>query len=188
MNLIGTKPLETERLLLRRYTMDDAEAMFTNWCSDDEVTRHLTWPTHPDVEVTRTVLSTWVEGYADDGRFQWGIEKDGELIGDIAVVAASTQHEFAEIGYCVGRAWWGQGIMSEALGAVMRFLFEEVGVHRIVLRHDTLNPASGKVMLKNGLRPEGTQRGHFKRNDGTYADLAFYGILRDEWEENHARP
>lgn len=188
MNLIGTQPLKTQRLLLRRYTMDDADAMFANWCSDDEVTKYLTWPTHPDVEVTRAVLSTWVEGYADDGYFHWGIEKDGVLMGDIAAVAASTKNEYAEIGYCMGRAWWGQGIMTEALAEVMRFFFEEVGLHRIMLRHDTENPASGKVMLKNGLLPEGALRGHFKRNDGTYADLELYGILRDEWEENHARP
>lgn len=183
---LGTRTLETDRLTLRRYTVADAEAMYANWASDDVVTEYLTWPTHPDSEVTRVVLETWVEQYEEDGFYNWGIVYDGTVIGNIAVVNASENDERAEIGYCIGRAWWGKGIMTEALGAVMDFLFGEVGLHRIFLRYDVANIGSGRVMEKNGLTREGTLRDEHKRKDGSFGDMAVYGILRHEWEARKA--
>ena len=73
MNKIGTKTIETPRLLLRRFTIDDAEDMYHNWASDPEVTRYLTWPTHADVETTRALLEDWVAKYADGAWFNWAI-------------------------------------------------------------------------------------------------------------------
>ena len=60
MNHIGTQYIETERLILRRFETSDAQAMFDNWASDDEVTKYLTWPTHADVSVTEKLLEDWV--------------------------------------------------------------------------------------------------------------------------------
>ena len=59
----GTVPLETKRLILRRFTLDDAEAMFNNWASDPEVTKYLTWPTHTDISVSKTVIESWLHLY-----------------------------------------------------------------------------------------------------------------------------
>lgn len=182
MNHQGTQPLLSPRLTLRRFTMDDVEAMYQNWASDDAVTQYLFWETHPDTEVTRAVLSTWVEQYEQAGYYNWAIALEGRVIGNIAVVRCSERDEWAEIGYVIGRAHWGQGIMTEALAAVLRFLFESVGLHRVMLRHDVENIGSGRVMVKNGLQYEGTLRGHHRRRDGTWADLAVYGILRAEWD------
>ena len=58
--------LETERLILRRFTLDDADAMYRNWASDDEVTKYLTWPAHSSVDITKMVLADWVESYKND--------------------------------------------------------------------------------------------------------------------------
>ena len=69
----GTKHLETEHLILRRFTLEDAEAMYENWAHDDEVTKFLSWPTHPNIEVTRYVLGDWVSHYSDDDFYQWAI-------------------------------------------------------------------------------------------------------------------
>ena len=74
MKKIGTKRLETGRLILRRFTVEDAEAMYRNWASDPEVTRYLTWPCHASAEATAALLETWVEKYQDGGYFQWAIE------------------------------------------------------------------------------------------------------------------
>lgn len=56
MNLVGTQPIQTERLLLRRYTMEDVEAMYTGWASDSQVEPFVQWPLHANRDVTREVL------------------------------------------------------------------------------------------------------------------------------------
>ena len=121
MNKTGTQQLETHRLILRRYRPEDAEDMFSNWASDPEVTKFLTWPTHTNVDVTRYVLNDWISHYDDGGFFNWAIElkETGSVIGNIAAVKVFEEAEAAEIGYCMGRAFWGRGIMPEALRAVM---------------------------------------------------------------------
>ena len=125
---LGTKRIETERLVLRRFTLEDADAMYRNWASDLEVTKFLMWPTHSSVEVTKEVLTDWVASYEKDDRYEWCITKkeDGEPIGSIGVVKVSDRIKMAEIGYCISRDCWHQGITSEAMKAVMTYLLEEV--------------------------------------------------------------
>jgi len=175
---LGTKTIETKRLILRQFRLSDAEGMYKNWAGDDEVTKFLTWPTHASIEVSRMVIETWVKGYADDRNYLWGIElkSTGEIVGSISVVALKENIEAVEIGYCIGRNYWNQGITSEAFAALIQFFFKEVGVNRIETRHDTLNPNSGKVMLKCGLKYEGT-RIKADRNNTGICDVAMYGIL-----------
>lgn len=184
MNHIGTKPIETDRLLLRRFTTDDAQDMYQNWASDGEVTKYLTWPAHADVSVTRAVLASWVKEYENDHVYQWAITVKGEgnaSIGSIAVVSMEEETGKAQIGYCIGKAWWGRGITAEALSAVIGFLFEQTGANRIEARHDTNNPNSGRVMQKCGMTYEGTLRMSDKNNQGI-CDTAWYSILKREYE------
>lgn len=180
----GTQKIETERLILRRATMEDAQAMFDNWAGDDEVTKYLTWPTHESVEVTTIVVDSWVKGYAEDNYYQWVIELKelGQPIGSISVVGQKEKTCAAEIGYCMGRRWWHRGIMSEALQAVIDFLFSEVGMNRVEARHDPNNPHSGGVMRKCGMKYEGTTRASDRNRQGI-CDAAHYAILRSEWEQ-----
>ena len=109
----GTKTLETDRLILRQFTMDDAEPMFRNWASDDTVTKHMTWPTHSSMEVTEMVLSDWTKSYRKPDYYQWAIVFEGEPIGSISVVSHNDRVEKAEIGYCMGRKWWHRGIKTQ---------------------------------------------------------------------------
>ncbi|MBQ6524001.1 MAG: GNAT family N-acetyltransferase [Atopobiaceae bacterium] len=90
--------------------------------------------------------------------YQWAIElrELGEPIGSISVVELLKEVGSAEIGYCIGKGWWRQGIMSEALAAVIDYLFAEVGALRICAKHDARNPNSGRVMLHCGMTHEGT--------------------------------
>lgn len=178
----GTKELTTNRLILRRFTADDAEAMYRNWASDDEVTKYLTWPAHASVEISEMVIADWLENYERDDYYQWAIVYEGEPIGSIAVVSQSDKIEKAEIGYCMGKNWWHKGIMSEALGAVMDYLFTEVGMQRIESRHDPRNPHSGGVMRKCGMTYEGTQRRADRNNQGI-CDANHYAILKEEYKK-----
>lgn len=182
MKHLGTKRIETERLILRPFTAEDAEAMFHNWASDPEVTKFLTWPTHKTVEVSRWVLNDWVSHYAEPEHYQWAIvPKDlGEPIGSIAVVRSSNDAKWVESGYCIGKKWWRQGYVSEALNALISFFFEEVGVERVQARHDPRNPGSGAVMRKCGMTCEGTLRRADRNNQGI-CDAVIYSILREEY-------
>ncbi|RKJ81799.1 N-acetyltransferase [Butyricicoccus sp. 1XD8-22] len=181
MKHLGTQRLETERLVLRRFTMEDAQAMFENWASDPEVTKFLSWPTHQTIADSRSVLSEWTEQYQNDSFYEWAIVENetGEPVGSIGVVSSDLQVQKAHIGYCIGRRWWHRGITSEALQAVIGFLFDEVQVQRIDSQHDPRNPHSGDVMKKCGLRYEGTLRKSFWNNQGI-CDACYYSILSEE--------
>ena len=180
LNHKGTQTIETKRLILRQAQIADAEAMFRNWANDPEVTKYLTWPVHGNVEVTKTLLANWVASYEKDDYYQWMIvlKETGEPIGSICA-GSMGRAESAHIGYCIGRAWWHQGIMTETLRAVMDFLFDEVGYHRVESLHDPNNPHSGNVMKKCGMKYEGTLRQADRNNQGI-CDACYYGLLKDE--------
>ena len=100
----GTQRLETERLILRKFTKEDAAAMYKNWASDDEVTKYLTWPTHSNIDVSKNVLEDWVNSYSDDKYYQWAIvlkENGDEPIGSISVVQMNEDISMVHIGYCI---------------------------------------------------------------------------------------
>jgi len=177
----GTVTLETPRLILRRASVADADAMFRNWASDPEVTKFLTWPTHQNVETSGFVLNMWCKDYENPDFYQWMIvlKKLGEPIGSISVVNHRDDIAEAEVGYCIGRPWWRKGITSEALAAVMEYLFDEVGMNRIEAKHDVNNPNSGNVMKKCGMAFEGIARSGDRNNQGI-CDTATYGILRSD--------
>lgn len=182
MKHCGTQDIETERLMLRRFTIDDAKPMYANWASDAEVTRYLTWPAHASVDVTRAVLEDWVASYSKKDYYQWAItlkDRGGDPIGSIGAVEMNDDVAKVEIGYCIGRDWWHQKIMTEALGAVMDFFFDVVGTNRIESRHDPRNPHSGMVMKKCGMSYEGTMRSSDRNNQGI-CDAAWYALLRSE--------
>ena len=182
MNHIGTKTIETKRLALRRFVSEDAQAMFENWASDPKVAEYVTWPAHDSPAISRMIVDKWVSEYAAPDRYNWAIELKelGQPIGNIDVVQLKDSIEMAHVGYCIGAAWWHKGIMSEALAAVMDFLFDEVGVNRVEARHDSDNPNSGGVMKKCGMKYEGTLRQSLRNKQGRYSDLCCYALLRSE--------
>ncbi len=182
MNHCGTKSIETDRLLLRRFSVDDAGAMYGNWASDPEVTKYLTWPAHASIDVSIAVLKEWVSSYSQKNYYQWAIvlkEYGNDPIGSIGAVYLNDDVAMVHIGYCLGRNWWHRGIMSESLKAVMDFFFDEVGANRIESRHDPRNPHSGMVMKKCGMKYEGTMRSSDRNNQGI-CDACWYAMLRSE--------
>lgn len=187
MKHLGTKYIETPRLILRKFEVDDAPAAFKNWVTDPDVTKYLTWPPHSSVEITRGVFADWASKYVNTSYYQWAItlkSNGSEPIGSIGVVKQNDEIQMVHIGYCIGKKWWKQGITSEALTALVAFFFEEVGVNRIETRHEANNPNSGKVMKKSGLLHEGTMRQSDKNNQGI-CDMEYYGILaEDYWNTN----
>ena len=181
MNKVGTQTIETDRLILRRFRLEDAEDMYAHWASDPEVTRFLTWQPHPCVDATRTLLADWIQRDEDGGYFNWVMElkETGKAIGNISVVKLKENTETADMGYCMSRAYWGQGLMPEALRAVMVFLFDVVGVNRVAACHDLNNPKSGRVMEKAGMKQEGILRAAGRNNLGI-CDEVWHAMIRSD--------
>lgn len=189
LNHKGTKIIETERLVLRPFRSSDAPLMFKNWAGDREVTRFLTWNAHRSVSDSECVINMWVAGYNENSCYNWAIvpKEFGEPIGGINVVRIHDNNDTAEIGYCIGKEWWGKGIMTEAFSAIIPYLFE-VGFNRIQAEHAVKNPASGRVMQKCGLTYEGTLRQFFRATSGELLDISYYSILREEFETCNKSP
>lgn len=179
----GTQTITTARLVLRRFTPEDAQAMFDTWANDERVTRFLTWDPHGTPELTRKLLDLWCGEYEHDNCYNWAMELDGQIIGNISVVRICERSEYADLGYCMGYDYWGRGLMTEAARAVIDYLFANVGVNRISIGHAVGNPASGRVAQKCGLTYEGTKREFFKARNGEFLDISEYSILRSEWEK-----
>jgi ribosomal-protein-alanine N-acetyltransferase len=178
----GTITLETERLLLRRFEVEDAEAVFNNYASDPEVTKFLRWPTHTDIEAPRKWCRFNIKSYEDDSYYNWIIvlKSLGESIGSIGADIQNARIGSVDVGYNIGKAWWRHGYASEALEAVVRFLIEDIGANRIQAWHDPNNPHSGKVMEKVGMRYEGTLRQADHSNQGI-CDCIVYALLAEDY-------
>ena len=173
--------LETERLILRKMTLDDAEAVFA-YASDPEVTRYVIWDTHRAIEDSKRFLHTVVERYENAEAADWGIvyKGNGRFIGGCGIVQWNSDHARAEMGYVLSREHWGRGLIPEAVRAMITFGFERMSLNRIEARCMTENVASARVMEKARMIYEGTfqQREYIK---GAYRDIKLYAILKSEY-------
>lgn len=170
--------LTTERLILRPILARDADAVF-EYASDPEVTRYLTWECHKSIRESRAYIRSIRKAYRDGSHYHYAItlKEDGTLIGaggsirDVQEGATCT-----EIGYVLNRKYWGQGYATEAMAAVLRFFFEEKGLHRVEGCHVVQNEASGRVLQKLGMSLEGTlqDKYYFK---GRYWTVRLYAII-----------
>lgn len=182
MNDLGTITLETERLILRRFKIEDAENMYNNWASDEKVCRYVTWDVHESVEVTKQLLENWIKEY-DDNAYKWAVElKDThEIIGNISVVHIHKKDLNAEIGYCYGSKYWGRGYATEALRRVIEFLLNDCNLYLVEAKHIGGNPASGRVMEKAGMKKEATLRDRMiNKVTKKFDNMVYYSIIKDE--------
>ncbi len=181
MNHLGNKRIETDRLILRPFIPEDDIHMFKNWASDPLVTRYLTWAAHQSPSVTRMVIDSWVKRNQEPTFYQWAVtlKSLNEPIGSISGVRIDEDTGSVEIGYCIGRPWWGQGVVAEAVRALMDFFFNEVGVTQVTACHHPDNPNSGRVMQKCGMSYQGAWP---KEEKGI--DLCWYAIQKDEYRKS----
>ena len=181
----GTHTIETSRLILRKFKEGDYENVFDNYASDNEVTKFLTWPTHKDRNVSKTLVSSWAKSYREVSFYQWAIvlRDNMEVIGSISVVGIDEAHDQFEVGYCLSRQMWNKGIMTEALKAVIDYLFKNTNVNKIFAMHHLDNIASGKVLLKNNMTYEGTIKDCVFDREHKLTTCKQYSITRKEYEK-----
>jgi len=173
--------LETERLLLRKVTLEDVEDIFA-YGSKEEVTKYVTWDRHRSLADTEEFVRFVLNQYENNKVSPWGIEykENGRLIGTIDFVSWQPKHHTAEIGYVVSPDYWGKGIGTEAAKKVIEFGFENMDLVRIQARCFIANIGSSRVMEKAGMSFEGISR-KVAFIKGEHHDLKVYSILRDEF-------
>jgi predicted RNA-binding protein associated with RNAse of E/G family/RimJ/RimL family protein N-acetyltransferase len=174
----GTQAIETKRLLLRRFTIDDSEAVFEKWTGSAENSRFVMRYPHKTVAETKQMLSDYINDYNKTSFYMWGIVFEDELIGYICGNEINEEIRSICIGYCITKSCWNKGIATEAAIAVIRYFFS-LGFNRVFSYHNPLNPASGKVMLKSGMKFEGRIRGG-SLLAGEICDCMQYSILRSD--------
>ena len=174
-------PLLTARLRIRPARMSDAQDLF-DYSQDPEVARHVLWDAHQNIHQTRAYIRFLLKQYRSGQPSSFVIElaRERRVVGTIGFMWYQQENRSAEIGYSLGRAYWNQGIMSEALRAVLQFGFETLNLNRIEAQHESDNPASGRVMAHVGMRHEGHLRQRIY-NKGRYADVELYAILREDF-------
>ena len=175
--------LRTPRLLLRRLRLEDASDIFA-YASDPQMTPFVFWEPHRSLDDTRDFLARTLRGYADGLPPVWGVQhlEDGVILGGCAMHEVSFVNLRAEIGYALARKYWGQGLMTEAVRAVLDYGFNSLLLNRIEARCDVENTASWHVMEKAGMKFEGVLRQNIILH-GRPRDAKMYAILREEWAE-----
>lgn len=185
MNLLGTKTLETERLILRKYKLSDASDMYNNWGTDPKCNKYLPWELHKNIEETESIITSWIDKYNEEN-FNWIIELKEEktAIGGINVVRLNKKNGICEIGYCIGSAFWNKGYTTEALNKVLEYLFKECDLYLIEAYHHETNIASGKVMEKCGMIEECSLRNRaYNRETKELENLICHSITKEEYNK-----
>ena len=173
--------LTTNRLFLRNIMPGDAEPLFAIR-SDDETMKFLGQEPYESLDETKDVIRRMEERYTRKEALRWGITLRGEdrLIGSCTLFHFDEGFDRAETGYELSRAFWGKGIMTEAMSAILTFGFSELGLHRIEAIIDIANERSKNLLLKLGFTYEGNLRQRFPFR-GKFEDEHYFGLLNDEW-------
>jgi [ribosomal protein S5]-alanine N-acetyltransferase len=169
--------LITPRLLLRALRPADLDDLY-EYASDPEIDRYTPWDHYNNIEEARANLNDFLEDYEKHGFWAWGIEHsaDKKLIG-IININKPDYHRRVEVGYTIARKYWGQGLATEALQALIQYSFEKLDVARIEAVILPENKASSKVLLKAGMQFEGLLR-NYQIWKGKPSDLEMYAIVK----------
>lgn len=181
--------LTTERLLLRPFTLADAPAIQQLAGDRDIASVTLNIPHPYEDGMAETWIGTHRKEFEEGKSATFAItlitpREDETLIRDLIGAVGLTikrEHERAELGYWIGKPYWGNGYCTEAARAILGYGFNARGLNRIHATHLTRNPASGRVMEKIGMMYEGCLRQHVRKWD-VFEDLKQYAILKTEYE------
>jgi RimJ/RimL family protein N-acetyltransferase len=171
--------LETARLKLRPYSEADI-AELVPLIGAREVAATTLRIAHPYTEQDARAFLALAQ---EPGKIWLAttLRSDGRQIGGVGL-RVEDPHQHAELGYWLGVSYWRQGYATEAACEMLRYGFVDLGLHRIFASHFRHNPASGRILVKLGMRYEGCQREHLRKWD-QFVDSELYGVLRQEWKD-----
>jgi ribosomal-protein-alanine N-acetyltransferase len=179
MIITNTPKLTTDNLVLERFNLNDAKAMFEGWANSEAVTEWTLLNIGKTLRECEDCIRTTIENYemAEDYHY-WAIRYKEECIGSIAL-AIDIEHNCGEVAYVLAEKYWGNGYATEAVKKVLSFGFEELNLNRIEADFFAENLASERVLQKAGLIKEGTFRQRYIKFD-TYHDAVLYAALKSE--------
>ena len=173
--------LITNRLLLRKFDLDDTSKV-VDLAGEYEISDNTLRIPHPyeekDAREWIEQQYTWLN---QNLSVTWAItiKESGDLIGAIGLMNFSEPFEHAEMGYWIGKPFWNKGFTTEAARTILNYGFESLHLNRIHAHHFSRNASSGKILLKIGMKHEGTFRQHVKKWD-IFEDIELYGILKSD--------
>ncbi len=167
-----TETLSGPRVRLRPPALEDAEVVFARIASDPEVTRYLAWRPHASATQTRQVIAALFNRV----ELTWLIELDGEVVGLCS--ARRPQPYTVELGYCLGRAWWGKGLMSEVVSVLLEYFRQDPSVYRVAADCHVDNAGSAAVLRHSGFTQEGrlARYGMFPNISDEPQDVWLFGM------------
>lgn len=179
-NFFEPQPITTDRLYLRKLTLEDASDMF-EYSRDPDVSKYTVWDHHASIKDTKGFLNYILENYSKGIVEDWGIvyKENNKLIGTCGFFEWDKTNHSAHIHYALSKAYAGKGLMTETVKAIIDFGFEKMNLNRIEARCMPENIGSERVMQKSGLLLEGIARESLFAK-GIYKDLKVYAIIRKD--------
>lgn len=177
----GTKLIETNRLILRKITMNDSNDLFINWGSDIKTNEFLTFKCHESEDTTKKMINYWLKKYQNNG-YEWGIvlKDTNEMIG---IISADTSYKYStiEIGYSISSKYWNNGYTTEAIKEIINYLFKECNYKIIEAIIPSDNIASIKVAEKCDMKLEAILKDRYKdKINGKICNLLIYSIFNND--------
>lgn len=176
--VVKTVSINTNRITLRKITIDDVQSIYSYIKSDERITDNMVYGAHKNIEETHDWVEKIISQYENPFFYHWGIEviESKELIGLIDLYDFNLNEMTCSVGYELGYNWWNKGYGTEALKAVLRFAFNEVKVNEVSATHNTDNPASGRIMEKAGMQKDRIVKNMITNAKGQTKDCAVYVI------------
>jgi ribosomal-protein-alanine N-acetyltransferase len=173
--------LETPRLRLRWLRDEDFPALFAIF-GDEETMRYWSTPKVASVDEVAAIVNRIRASFVARDAFQWGFaaRDSDEILGTTTLHRVNWPHRRAEVGYALNRAHWGKGLASEAVGAVVAFAFETLGLHRLEADTDPRNAASIGVLERLGFVRDGLLKERYHVG-GEVQDALLLGLLAPDW-------
>jgi len=178
--------IETQRLILRKINVSEAEAVYRKWAENPAVLCFLPPYYNEDTDTVNNWINESSQSFREAAPdsyelFVMELKIGGDIIGIIELTEIDHETRSAETGYHLCKKWWGNGYAAEALRELFRYSLEIKCLNRVWAVYDPRNPNSGKVMQKAGMLYEGTLR-QCKIRNGVLVDRIYYSMLKDDWE------
>lgn len=174
----GTVKLETGRLVLRRYRIEDAEILYRELGRDEAMSRYSGWNSYATEEMAEATVRKFIDSYRDDRFYGWAVEYGGILVGTAGAYDYDRETDSIEVGISIIRSFWGHGFASEALTEILRYLTKNEGIGCVKAWCAAENTGSAKAMEKAGMKQVGCDAGGLSVGEKSYDRLLFE--YRDE--------